>query len=65
MKLTGAQVEKMADIFEGIGQIMVASLVLPFLLDTFDLSLAVTGGLLALAAWVTSLLLLEEKGNIL
>ena len=63
MKLTAAQVEKMADIFEGIGQVMVASLVIPFLTNTFDLSLAVTGVVLALAAWITSLLLLEEKGD--
>ena len=61
MELNQEQIKKLADIFESIGQIMVASIVIPFLLDSFDPLVAITGGLLALAAWITSLLLLEKK----
>jgi hypothetical protein len=61
MRLQSSQIKKLSDIFEGIGQVMVASIVLPFLLDTFNPLLSLTGGLLALAAWVISLLLLEER----
>lgn len=52
--LTAEQIRKSADICADIGQVSLASIVVPFLLQNHDWRIAFGGFILACAAWTAS-----------
>ena len=59
MVLTDAQRKKLADICADIGQVALASIALPFLLEDFRPELVILGLANAIAFWYASLVLLK------
>lgn len=59
MEISERQLYKLADIFADMGQVVLASVAIPFLLGDFRPLVAVTGLGLSLALWYASLVSLR------
>lgn len=57
MAKTKARLNRLAEICSDIAQIALASVVLPFLLDKFNLQMVLLGLITALSFWILSLFL--------
>lgn len=53
--------DKLSDIFIGIGHLMIGSIALPFFVDKFDLNFILIGILSALICWGISIYLIFEQ----
>ncbi|HLD25784.1 MAG TPA: hypothetical protein VJC05_01975 [Candidatus Andersenbacteria bacterium] len=60
MKFTKAQQQTISSIFAGMGHVFLASLFLPYLIDSFQPGVAILGLIEALAAWALSVILAVE-----
>ncbi|MBU2592303.1 MAG: hypothetical protein ABH867_05220 [Patescibacteria group bacterium] len=60
MKLVNARFNKLSDICADIGQVSLASVVIPFLVDGFNLRMAVLGLAVLFLFWLSSLLLARK-----
>ena len=52
--------DKLSDIFIGVGHLMIGSIALPYIVDKFDPSFIMMGVLSALISWSISILLILE-----
>ncbi|MBI3559888.1 hypothetical protein HY087_02065 [Candidatus Gottesmanbacteria bacterium] len=55
MRLTKHRLDKLSDIASDVGLVSLASVVLPAVLDKFDLTQVILGGTAALICWVVSI----------
>lgn len=60
LKFKDHQLNKLADISANIGLLMLASAVIPTLLEEFNLFLLLSGGLLSVFFWIVSLSLVKS-----
>jgi len=61
MALSHPQFQKLSDITADVGQVVVASVVIPLFIDSFHPLVAILGLMAAVACWATSLLLLKHQ----
>ena len=61
MDLAASRFNKLADICADIGQVSLASVVLPFLFDRFDLRVVILGLAVSFMFWLTSVLLARRE----
>ncbi|MBI3289899.1 hypothetical protein HYZ78_00710 [Candidatus Microgenomates bacterium] len=54
-RLNRKQIDKLSDITSDVGLVSLASVILPALLDRFDLTLVLLGMLATVFSWITSL----------
>jgi hypothetical protein len=61
MTLTPDQIRKLADICADIGQVCLGGIVVPFLLQIYDIRIALIGLIIACAAWFSSVYLIKKE----
>lgn len=59
MKLSANQLRKVSDICVGVGHVAAGSIVVPFLVNEFQVWIAITGVIFACGTWVASVYLVR------
>lgn len=64
IKLSANQIRKIADICVGMGQVSAGSIVVPFVVNEFQIWIAVAGVIFACGAWVASVYLVQVADSL-